>query len=145
MVKSLPDNAGNFRDADSIPGWGRPSGGGHSNSLQYSCQENPCGQRSLGNYSPCAMFSVSVVSHSLQPHGPHGLQSTRLLCPWDSAGKNTGVGCHALHQGIFPSQGSSPGLLHWRCILYGLSHQESPTILECVAYPFSRGFSPLRN
>ena len=33
--------------------------------------------------------------------GPHGLQPTRLLCPWDSPGKNTGVGCHVLLQGIF--------------------------------------------
>ena len=41
---------------------------------------------------------------------------TSLLCPWDSPGKNTGVGCHALLQGIFPTQGSNLhllGLLHW--------------------------------
>ena len=43
---------------------------------------------------------------------PHGLQPVRLLCPWDSPGKNTGVGCHALLQGIFPTQGSIPHLLH---------------------------------
>ena len=43
----------------------------------------------------------------------------------DSPGKNTGVGCHALLQGIFPSQGSNPGLLHCRRILYQLSHKES--------------------
>ena len=43
---------------------------------------------------------------------PHGLQPTRLLCPWDSPGKNTGVGCHALLQGIFQTQGSNPCLLH---------------------------------
>ena len=47
-----------------------------------------------------------------------GLQSTRLLCPWDFAGKNTGVGCHFLLQGIFPTQGSNPCLLHWQRILY---------------------------
>ena len=41
----------------------------------------------------------------------------------DSPGKNTGVGCHALLQGIFPTQGSNPGLLHCRQILYHLSHQ----------------------
>ena len=41
----------------------------------------------------------------------YGLQPTRLLCPWDSPGKNTGVGCHALLQGIFPTQGfMSPAL-----------------------------------
>ena len=43
---------------------------------------------------------------------PHGLQPTRLLCPWDSPGKNAGVGCHFLLQGIFLTQGSNLGLLH---------------------------------
>ena len=47
----------------------------------------------------------------------------RLLCPWNSLGKNTGVGCHTLLQGIFPTQGSNSGLLHYRQILYSLSHQ----------------------
>ena len=42
---------------------------------------------------------------------PRGLQPTRLLCPWDSAGKNTGVGSHVLLQGIFPTQGLNPHLL----------------------------------
>ena len=41
----------------------------------------------------------------------------------DSSGKNCGVGCHTLLQGIFPTQGSNPGLLHCRRILYCLSHQ----------------------
>ena len=44
----------------------------------------------------------------------------------DFSGKSTGVGCHVLLQGIFPTQGSNPGLLHCRWILYGLSHQGSP-------------------
>ena len=44
----------------------------------------------------------------------------------DSRGKNTGVGCHALLQGIFPPQGSNSGLLHCSRILYHLSHQGSP-------------------
>jgi len=44
----------------------------------------------------------------------------------DSPGKNTGMGCYALLQGIFPTQGSNPGLLHYRQILYYLSHQGSP-------------------
>ena len=44
----------------------------------------------------------------------------------DSPGKNTGVGCHALFQGIFPNQGLNPHLLHCRWILYCLSHQGSP-------------------
>ena len=45
----------------------------------------------------------------------------------DSPGKSTGVGCHAVLQGIFPTQGSNLGLLHCRCILYRLSHQRSPS------------------
>ena len=44
----------------------------------------------------------------------------------DSPGKNTLVGCHTLLQGIFPTQGSNPGLQHCRVILYWLSHQRSP-------------------
>ena len=59
----------------------------------------------------------------------------------DSPGKNTGVGCHALLWGVFPTQGLNPGLLHCRHILYHLNHQRSPRILEWAAYPFSTGFS----
>ena len=55
----------------------------------------------------------------------------------DSPGKNTGVGCHTLLQGIFPTQGSTPGLPHCRWILYHLSHLGSPRILEWVTYSFS--------
>ena len=63
----------------------------------------------------------------------------------DSPGKNTGVGCHALLQGIFPIQRSNPGLPHCRQILYCLSHQGSPRILEWVAMSFSRESSQPRN
>ena len=63
----------------------------------------------------------------------------------DSPGKTTGVGCHALLQGIFLTQGSNPGLSHCRWILYHLSHQGSPRILEWVAYPFSRESSRARS
>ena len=51
----------------------------------------------------------SIVSDSLQPHG---LEPTRLLCPWASPGKNTGLGSHFLLHGIFPTQGSNLRLLH---------------------------------
>ena len=57
----------------------------------------------------------------------------------DSPGKKIRVGSHALLQGIDPTQGSNSGLLHCRWILYHLSHQGSPRILEWEAYPFSRG------
>ena len=63
------------------------------------------------------------MSDSLQPHG---LQPTRLLYPWDSPVKNTSVGCHFLLQGIFPTQGSNPCLLHWQVDSLPLSHQGSP-------------------
>ena len=59
----------------------------------------------------------------------------------DSPGKNTGVSFHVLLQGIFPSQGLNPGLLHCRQILYHLSHQGSPRILGWVACSFSWGSS----
>ena len=56
----------------------------------------------------------------------------------DSPSKNTGVGCHAHLQRIFPTQGSNPGHPHCTWILYHLSNQESPRILEWVAYSFFR-------
>ena len=62
--------------------------------------------------------SGSVVSDSLRPH--------RLYSPWHSPGQNTGVGTLSLLQGIFPTQGSNPGLPHCRHILYQLSHKGSP-------------------
>jgi len=63
----------------------------------------------------------------------------------DSPGKNTVVVYHALLQGIFPTQGSNLGILHCRQILYHLSHQGSPRILEWVGYPFSRESAQPRN
>ena len=80
--------------------------------------------------------SCSVISDSLRPHGLGHL--------WNSPGQNTGVGSFLL-QGIFPTQGSNPGLLHCRRILYQLSHQESPRILARIAYPFFRVSSQPRN
>ena len=55
------------------------------------------------------MFSCSVVSDSLRHHG---LQPARLPCPWDAPGKDPGVGCHALLQGI--AQGTLLNAL-WSC------------------------------
>ena len=75
-----------------------------------------------------ALLRVSSISCSVVPDSlrSHGLYPARLLCPWDSPGKNTGVGCHSLLQGIFPTQGFNPGLLHCKEILYHLSQQGSP-------------------
>ena len=97
---------------------------------------------------------------------------TKLFRPWDFLGKCTGVGCCFLLQGIFPTQGSNPGLSHYRQMLYHLSHQGSKVtlamsnsvwphglympgssvqgilqarILEWVAMPSSRGSSQTRD
>ena len=77
----------------------------------------------LEGYLACTCVYYLAVSDSFRTCG---LQSTRLLCPWDSLGQNIGVGYHPLLQGIFPTQGSKPGLLPYRQILYHLSHQRSP-------------------
>ena len=61
----------------------------------------------------------SVVSCSLRPHG---LLSTRLLCPWDLPGRNTGVGCHFLLQETFPTQGLNLPLLQLQADSFPLSH-----------------------
>ena len=89
---------------------------------------------STGN---CESESRLVVSYSLWPHG--------LYSPWNFPGQNTRVGSCSLLQGIFPTQGSNPGLPHCRWILYQLSHQGSSRILEWLAYPFSRESSWPRN
>ena len=81
--------------------------------------------------------SHSVVSNSLWPHG--------LYSPQKSPSQNTGVDSCSLLQGIFPTQGWNPALPHCRWILYQLSHQGSPRILEWVAIPFSSGSSQPRN
>ena len=75
--------------------------------------------------------SPSVMSDSLRPH--------RLYDPWNSAGKNTGVGSLSLLQGIFQTQGLNPGLPHCRQILSRLSHKGGPRIVDWVAFPFCNG------
>ena len=74
-----------------------------------------------------------IVSHSDKSNSlsSHRLYPTRLLCPWNYPDKKTGVGCHPLLQGNFPTQGSNPGLLHCRQILYHMSHQESSVLQLC--------------
>ena len=57
----------------------------------------------------------------------------RLLCPWDSPGKNTEEGCHSLLQGISPTQRLNPGLLHWPADSLPSSHQKSPIGTQCRA------------
>ena len=75
----------------------------------------------------CAyVLSCSVMSDSLWPCR---LKPTRLLYPWDSPGKNTGMGCHFILQGIFPTLGSNScllSLLHWDAGSSPLCHLGSP-------------------
>ena len=79
---------------------------------------------------------VKVKVAQLRPQG--------LYSPWNSPGQSTGVRSLSLLQGIFPTQGSNPGLLHCRQILYQLSHKGSPRILKWVTYPFSSRSSQAR-
>ena len=81
----------------------------------------------------CTVLSHSVVPDSLWPHG---LQPTR------HSDKNTGVGCHAFLQGIFPTQGSNPGLPHCRQILYYLNHEGSSRL--CMLLLLLSRFSHVR-
>ena len=81
---------------------------GSSFSLTHRC--HCLMYQSIDSFSRCwtfitnhAVLCCSVVSESLQPHG---LQPARLLCPWNSPGKNSAVGCHFLLQGIFLTQGN---------------------------------------
>ena len=82
-----------------------------------------------------ACSSLAVMSDSLRPFG---LQPIRLLHPWNFPDKNTGVGCHVLLQGIFPTQGSKLSLLcllHCRQILYPLNPLGSPLWVYCSLNP----------
>ena len=87
---------------------------------------------------PCCAL---LLSHVQLFATPWTVARQASLFVGDSPSKITRVGCCAFFQGIFPTQGSNPGLPHCRLILYCLSHQGSPRILEWIAGPFSRGSS----
>ena len=99
------------------------------------------------NYNP-NMYMCSIDSVMSDTLLLHGLWPTRLLCPRDSPGKNTGVGCHSFFQVIFPTQGLNLCLLHWQVDSLPLSHLGRPVacvfpiyylIIPCVyytVYPF---------
>ena len=76
-----------------------------------------------------SLTSRLVVSNSLWPHG--------LYSPWNSPGQNTGIDSLSLLQGIFPTQGSNPGLPHCRRILHQLSHKNL-TLVVCFLLPLKR-------
>ena len=83
---------------------------------------------------PALLLHAQSLSH-VQLFATRGLYPTRLLYPWDFLGKNTGVGCHFLLQGIFPTQGSDLCLLFGRQVLYHCATWE--TNLSASALPWS--------
>ena len=93
--------------------------------------------------SVCVCTHMCILSH-VQFFVIHGLQLTKLLCPWDFPGKNTGVGCHLLLQGIFPTQGLNSHLLcflHWQVDYSLLVPHEKPhkyiySIFFWISFPF---------
>ena len=89
-------------------------------------------------YAEHITMRVGMWKWKLLKSCPDSLWTHELYSPWNSPGQNTGVGSLSLLQEIFPTQGSKPGLLHCRQILYQLSLKGSPRILEWVAVPFSR-------
>ena len=84
----------------------------------------PSRQRKLSPWKKVKVKSLSCVRLFSTPWTG---ACTRLLCPWNFLGKSTGMDCHFLFQGIFPTQGLNPGLLHCGQTLYHLSHQGSPS------------------
>ena len=97
----------------------------------------------LEEYDTAVLYLVTQSCPSLcDLNGP---QPTRLLCPQQFSRQEYWSGLPCPPPGIFPTQGLKPGLPHYRQILYHLSHQGKPRILEWVAYPFSRGSSTPRN
>ena len=90
------------------------------------------------NTAVCICVSHSVVCNSLRHHGLYSLPGSS----WNSPGKNTGVGCHSLLQGTFPTQGSNPDLLHCRQVPYHPSREASTarcqSSLELVSYGYNQ-------
>ena len=148
-----------IRDVGSIPGSGRSPGGGHGNPLQDSCLENPrdggawwaaiygvahsrTRLKRLSSSSPARESFISSTSRrhvgkcwSLSPvplFKPPGTVACQApLVHGESPGKNTGVGCRALLQGIFPTYGSNLCLLlllRWQACSFPLAPPG-----ECIA------------
>ena len=129
-----------------------PSPGAFSNSCPLSWWCYPTILSSVTPFSSgLQYFSASEsekwkwksLSHVWLFVTPWTIQSIYSL--WNSSGQNTVVGSFSLLQGIFPTQGLNPGLLHCRRILYQLSHKGNLRVLEWVAYPFSSRSSWPRN
>ena len=88
----------------------------------FSCLRAIKKEQSVGISRLMKCVTYQSLSHVQLFVTPWTVASQEFLCPWNSPGKNTRVRCHFLLQGIFPIQGSNPGLLYCRWILYHLSH-----------------------
>ena len=106
-------------------------GEGNGNPLQCSCLENP------GDGGAWLAAVYGVAQSRTQLKRLSSLAARTIYSPWISPGQTL----EWVSLSLLPTQGMNPGLPHCRHILYQLSHKGSPRILECVAYPFSRGFS----
>ena len=123
VVKNPPANAGDIREMGSIPQLGRSPEERNGNPLQYSCLEYRMESRAWWaiDHVPCL---VALLCPILCNPKDCSLPGSSVI--GDYPGENTRVGCHALLQGIFPTQGLNLGLLHCRQSLYCLSYQGNP-------------------
>ena len=109
--------------------------------------------RYFGIVQPFPKDSLSLLVIQLQPScsvmsdclPPHKVQPARLLCPWDFPGKNIGVGCHFLYQGIFSTQGSNPSLLHWQANSLTTEPPGKTLLVICTLNQFFTSSSIERN
>ena len=124
--------------------WKLPDGLGlphhtHSNVYSKGGKDVPAtfsGEKQVtGGFGSLLLLLFSYYVMSLQPHGPPG--PTRLLCLWDFPGKNIGVGCHSLLQGIFLTQRSNPRL--WvSCIVTRVIYHWATKEALWLSYSFER-------
>ena len=124
-VKKPPANAADARHVDLIPGSGWSLGVGNGTPLKYSRLEN-----SMDRGAWQAIVHGTAKSQTQLFATPWTIYS-----PWNSPGQNTGVGSLSLLQGIFPTQGLNPGLVHCRWIPYELRHQEAHILVTDVVLP----------
>ena len=116
-----------------------------SATLQTVVWERPRVSRLHGIQGKRGCTVLCLVTQSCLTLQSPGLLPARLLSPWAFFRQKYWSGLPCLLQGIFPTQGSNLSLPYCRWILYHLTHQGSPRILEWVAYPFSRGTFQSRN
>jgi len=122
VVKNPPANAEDMKDTSSIPEWGRSPGGGHSSVLVWRISMDrgawPATVHGVAK-SRTRLKRLSTHAQTVACQAPLSMGFFFFFfCLWDFPGKNTGVSCHSLLQGIFPTQGSNSVSCIGRQILY---------------------------